>query len=71
MKASGQELSGHCWLLGTQAFPQGREAPLQDASTQSPAAVRATLGLLLKHEGDRTLVESKAAAMVPRARQAH
>jgi MoxR-like ATPase len=32
-------------------------------------AIRATLGLLLKHEGDRVLVESKAAAMIPRARQ--
>jgi MoxR-like ATPase len=35
------------------------------------AAVRATLGLLLKHEGDRTLVESKAASIIPRVRQAH
>jgi MoxR-like ATPase len=34
-------------------------------------AVRATLGLLLKHEGDRALVESKAAALLPRSRQAH
>jgi hypothetical protein len=34
-------------------------------------AIRATLGLLLKHEGDRALVESKAAAMIPRARQGH
>jgi MoxR-like ATPase len=33
-------------------------------------AVRATLGLLLKHEGDRALVESKAAAIIPRTRQA-
>ncbi len=35
------------------------------------SAVRATLGLLLKHEGDRALVESNAAAMIPRARQGH
>ena len=34
-------------------------------------AVRATLGLLLKHESDRALVESKAAAIIPRSRQAH
>jgi MoxR-like ATPase len=34
-------------------------------------AVRATLGLLLKHEGDRTLVEGKTAAIIPRTRQAH
>jgi len=33
-------------------------------------AVRATLGLLLKHEGDRTLVETKTAAILPRTRQA-
>jgi MoxR-like ATPase len=35
------------------------------------AAIRATLGLLLKHEGDRALVESKAGAIIPRARQTH
>ena len=32
------------------------------------AVLRATLGLLLKHESDRTLVESKASGMLPRAR---
>jgi MoxR-like ATPase len=32
------------------------------------SAVRATLGLLLKHEGDRSLVESKSAAIIQRAR---
>lgn len=32
------------------------------------AAVRATAGLLLKHEGDRALVESKSAAILQRAR---
>jgi MoxR-like ATPase len=31
-------------------------------------AVRATLGLLLKHEGDRSLAESKSAAIIQRAR---
>jgi MoxR-like ATPase len=36
-----------------------------------PQAVRTTLGLLLKHEGDRALVESKAAGLLPRSRQAH
>jgi MoxR-like ATPase len=35
------------------------------------SAVRATLGLLLKHEGDRALVEGKTAAIIPRARQSH
>ncbi len=34
-------------------------------------AVRATLGLLLKHESDRALVESKTATIIPRSRQAH
>lgn len=33
-------------------------------------AVRATLGLLLKHEGDRSLVETRASAIIPRTRQA-
>ncbi len=32
------------------------------------SAVRATLGLLLKHEADRTLAESKSAALLQRAR---
>lgn len=35
------------------------------------SALRATLGLLLKHEGDRALVESKAAAMLSRGRNPH
>ncbi len=35
------------------------------------AAVRATLGLLLKHEGDRALAESKAASMLARSRPGH